>query len=341
VSKAHNTLFVTLQGAYVGHDHLNLEVRLEGETKLKVPLHHLSGVVCFGRVSVSPPALEACAKAGIGVALMTENGRFIGRFEGKVSGNVLLRRTQFRWADDDEKRLEIAKNFVLGKLANYRAVLSRAARDSDLPENAEALQTAASSIQFGLSQLNQVSDYNVLLGAEGNASATYFGVFDRLIRTDGFVFEKRTRRPPKNAVNAMLSFGYAMLSNDCISACEGVGLDPSVGFLHVDRPGRYSLALDLMEEFRPVLVDRLVLAFVNRRQVQPSDFVEKDGGGIEMSDSARKAFITAYQEKKREELKHPFTEENTTFGLLPHIQARLLARVMRGDLEGYPPFTIR
>jgi len=341
MTRFHNTLFVTTQGAYIGSDHSTLEVRIDGETKMKVPVHHLSGIVCFGRISVSPAALMACGKEGVSVAMMSYNGRFIGRFESKTSGNVLLRRTQYRIADVFEQRLALARGFVLGKLLNYRAVINRAAREREDDEETLQLRNTASRLQEIIRRLPNIDNYDELLGAEGIGSADYFSCFDILLRSEEFKFEKRSRRPPKNDVNAMLSFGYAMLFNDCVSACEGVGLDPAVGFLHTDRPGRFSLALDLMEEFRPALVDRLVLALINRRQVQPSDFIKKETGAIEMSDATRKTFLVSYQEKKQESLKHPFINENTSWVMLPHIQARLLARVIRGDLEEYPPFVVR
>jgi CRISPR-associated protein Cas1 len=335
-----NTLFVFTQGAYLAKKNESVAVRIEKEDRLRVPLINLGSICCLGRVSCSPQLLGACAQKGIAVTFMTEHGRFLAAVNGFTPGNVLLRREQYRRADDLAASAAIARACIIGKLANYRTVLRRAVRDQQPSERTVRLERVATRIDMTLRTLGEGLDLDRLRGVEGDASSEYFSVFNDLIVTqkESFVFSGRNRRPPLDSVNAMLSFGYSMLANDLRSACEAAGLDAAVGFLHRDRPGRPGLALDLMEEFRPVLVDRLVLSLINRQQVKPGGFSADPGGGIRMDESTRKEFVAAYQKRKQEEILHPFLNEKMTLGLVPHIQARLLARHLRGDSDAYPVF---
>ena len=343
MSAYHNTLFVTTAGAYLAKEHENIAVRIERETRLTVPLHHLGGVVCFGPISASPDLMAVCSERGIGLSFLDANGRFLARVEGPASGNVLLRRRQFRLADDPKFTADLARRFVIGKVANARALLIRSAREQR-DEDTETLVSTATHLGDRLADLGSTDlSVETVRGHEGEAAARYFSAFDGMIRSadPAFRFATRTRRPPRDAVNCLLSFIYALLCHDCTSALAAVGLDPCVGYLHVDRPGRPSLALDLMEEFRPALADRLVLAMINRGQVSPDGFVHDETGGVTMDTTTRKTVLVAYQERKQTALTHPTTGEATTFALVPHIQARLLARAIRGDLDSYPPFLVR
>ena len=335
-----NTLYVTTPGSYVARDGDTLAIRVEHETKARFPVLQLEGMLCFGQVSVSPPALGLCAENGIGVAFLSEQGRFLARVAGPVSGNVLLRREQYRRADSAEASCALAKMALIGKIVNCRNVLLRAARERDDAESRAILASAAKSLSRTVRSMPEVNDLDTLRGKEGEASANYFAVFDRLIlcNKDDFYFRERSRRPPLDNVNALLSFVYTLLVHDMVSALESVGLDPAVGFLHRDRPGRPSLALDLMEELRPALADRLVLSLINRQQVQGKSFERTESGGVQMSAETRKTVIVGWQERKQEELSHPFTGEKLKVGLIPFVQAQLLARHLRGDLEAYPPF---
>jgi len=344
VSSYHNTLFVTTSGAYLAKDHENVAVRIEHRTQMSVPLHHLGGIVCLGPVSASPDLMAACAERGIGLSFLDGQGRFLARVEGPASGNVLLRRTQFRLADDPSACARLARGFVIGKVANARSLLVRSAREQRDEARSATLLNASSRLADRLVDLARAdSSLETVRGHEGEAAASYFAAFDAMIRPDGdaFRFTTRSRRPPLDIVNSLLSFCYALIRHDCTSALAAVGLDPAVGYLHADRPGRPSLALDLMEEFRPALADRLVLALINRAQVTPSGFIRDPAGGITMNAETRKTVLVAYQERKQAELTHPLTGESTTYALVPHIQARLLARVIRGDLESYPPFLLK
>lgn len=338
-----NTLYVTTQGARLRKQGETIVVMADDEKLAAVPLHHLDGVVCFGNVSATPFLLHACAEAGVSVSFLSEYGRFLARVEGPVSGNVLLRREQYRRADDDAACHGMARAFVTGKLANCRACLRRFSRDHTEPEKSARLSIAADAIQATLNNLDSASSVNEARGHEGEGAALWFAAFDDALHGDPgeFRFEKRSRRPPLNRTNALLSFGYSLLTHECSSALQAVGLDPAVGFLHVDRPGRLSLALDLMEEFRPAFVDRFVVSLINQKQVKAEGFQAEEGGAFIMHADARKLFLSAWQRRKREEIVHPFTQEKTTLGLVPFIQARLLARVLRGDLKVYPPFSVR
>ncbi len=338
-----NTLYVTTQGAYLARQGETVLVRLEGETKLRVPIHTLEGIVCFGQVSASPFLLGLCAERGVAVSFMSERGRFLARVQGPVSGNVLLRRAQYRLADQEAPRLVLAGAVVLGKIYNCRNVLLRAARNAYEDQRRAELHIAARHLGRLSADLEQADSLDRVRGCEGEAARIYFGVFGRLITSqqEDFAFRRRSRRPPLDNINALLSFLYTILVHDVASALEGVGLDPAVGFLHSDRPGRPSLALDLMEELRPVLADRVVLSLVNRRQVRPAGFVKSESGAVVMNDQTRKTVLVGYQKRKQETLRHPFLEQKLEVGMLAHAQALLLARHLRGDLEGYPPFLWR
>lgn len=338
-----NTLYVTTQGAWLNKDGENVVVSVENQERGRVPMHTIGGITGFGRVLVSPPLLGACAAAGISVNYLTEEGRFLARVEGPVSGNVLLRRAQYRWADDPARRDGIIKSVVAGKVLNQRAVVTRALRDhgeTTTERGRNALESAADRLGSIVRRLEKPLAGDELRGAEGEAGHVYFSVFDHLVRGEKplFAFNGRSRRPPLDATNALLSFVYALLTTDVRAALEAVGLDPAVGYLHADRPGRPSLALDVMEEFRPFFADRLVLSLINRRQVTSKDFRSLDNGATLLTDEGRKTVLVAYQERKRDEIQHPFLDEKVTLGLLWFIQAQLLARHIRGDLDAYPPF---
>lgn len=338
-----NTIYVTSETAWLRKDGANLVVEIDGAERGRAPLHMLEGVVSFGRPGASPALLAACAEAGITVSHLDPNGRFLARVEGPRTGNVLLRRAQFRAADDPARAVPIVRGIVAAKAANQRTVIRRALRDhgDSMPANGRpALEAAERRLTDVARRTLVAAEVGLLRGLEGEAAQVYFGGFNHLLRTDdpAFTFGGRSRRPPLDRVNALLSFLYAMLGHDCRSALEAHGLDPQVGFLHADRPGRASLALDLMEELRPVLADRLVLSLINRRQLAPDDFTVEDAGGVRLTDDARKRVLVAWQERKRDELTHPFLGETLPLGLVAHAQALLLARHLRGDLDGYPGF---
>ena len=341
-----NTLYVTSEAAWLRKDGANLVVEVEGEERGRSPLHMLDGVVSFGRPGVSPALMAACAESGITISHLEPNGRFLARIEGVRTGNVLLRRAQFRAAEDAARAVPIVQGVVTAKAANQRAVIRRGLRDHGavLPAEArDALERAERRLTDIARRTLGASSVELMRGLEGEAALTYFAVFNHLIRTEdpAFVYAGRSRRPPLDRVNALLSFLYAVLGHDCRSALESHGLDPQVGFLHADRPGRASLALDLMEELRPVLADRLALSLINRRQVAADDFVVEEAGGVRLSDAARRVVLVAWQERKRDELRHPFLNEMLPWGLVAHVQAQLLARHLRGDLDGYPGFVWR
>jgi CRISPR-associated protein Cas1 len=338
-----NTIYVTSEDAWVRKDGANIVVEVDGEERGRAPLHMIGGLVCFGRAGASPAALAACAESGVAISLLTPNGRFIARVEGPRSGNVLLRRAQYRAADTALAGLGIVRAIVAAKTANQRTVLRRGLRDHGArtePAKRASLEAAEIRLTDVARRALQVSDVAGLRGIEGEAAQVYFSVFDHLILADepAFRFTGRSRRPPLDRINALLSFLYALLGHDCRSALETVGLDPQVGFLHTDRPGRSSLALDLMEEMRPVLADRLALSLINRRQLAAKDFNVEASGAVLLTDTARKTVLVAYQERKKDELLHPFLGEKVTLGLVTHIQAQLLARHLRGDMDGYPAF---
>jgi CRISPR-associated protein Cas1 len=335
-----NTLFITTQGSYISKDGQALTISVEHEHKARIPIITLGSVVCFGRVSASPPAMALCAESGVAMTFLSEHGRFLANVSGFTPGNVLLRREQYRRADRSDGGLDIAHKIVAAKLANTRTVLLRAVRDHPTIDGAPVLNSVASRLATNVPRALQSTSLDQVRGIEGESAALYFGAFNHLITTrgEGFVFRGRSRRPPMDAVNALLSFVYMLLVNDARAACEASGLDAAVGYLHRDRPGRPGLALDLIEEFRAPLADRLVLSLINRQQVTADGFITLEAGGVIMDDATRKVVLVAYQERKQEILMHPFLGEKTTTGLLLHLQARLLARYLRGDLDAYPAF---
>jgi len=335
-----NTLFVTTQGAYLSKEGETVTVKVDGEVRMKVPVHTIGGIVCFGQVMCSPFLMGFCAERNVAVSFLTENGRFLARVQGPVSGNVLLRREQYRKADDPAFSAEAAKSFVTGKLINMRAVLNRFLRDHADKPDADRVEQASKLIGSSIRRLQNETTLDVIRGIEGDSSHVYFSVFDHLItsRKEDFTFQERNRRPPMDRVNCMLSFLYTLVMHDIRSALETSGLDPAVGFLHRDRPGRYGLALDMMEEFRPFIADRLTLSLINLSQVRKQGFDTKENGAVLMDEETRKTVLVAYQKRKQDELEHPFLKMKVTVGLLYHIQATLLARHLRGDLDGYPPF---
>lgn len=340
-----NTIYVTSEDAWLRKDGANIVVEVEGAERGRAPLHMLEGVVTFGRPGASPALLAACAEAGITVSHLDPNGRFLARVEGQCTGNVLLRRAQFRIADDPARATSIVRGIVAAKAANQRTVVRRVLRDhgTDMTEDSRGALTAAQDRLGRIARRTLAPadvDVDLLRGIEGEAAQVYFSVFAHFVRHDdpAFTFRGRSRRPPMDRINALLSFLYAMLGHDCRSALEAHGLDPQVGFLHADRPGRASLALDLMEELRPVLADRLALSLINRRQVAADDFIVEEAGGVRITDDARKRVLVAWQERKRQTLRHPFFDETIPLGLVAHAQSQLLARHLRGDLDGYPGF---
>ena len=338
-----NTLYVTTPQAYLHLDNDTVRVDVERETRLRVPLHHLQGIVVFGNVLVSPALMHRMADSGQSLVLLDAHGRFKARLEGPVSGNILLRQDQHAKAGDPGFALGVSRAFVAGKIRNGRQILLRAARESGESEDTRALTRRADDLAAALRSLPDASSLDMLRGIEGEAARQYFAGLNLVVKAPlrrCFAMDGRSRRPPRDAMNALLSFLYAMLMNDCRSAIESVGLDPQLGFLHAVRPGRAALALDLMEEFRP-LVDRLALTLVNRAQLREGDFVRHEGGAFSLAEAARKAVVVAYQERKQEALSHPMLEAPAELGLLPLLQARLLARTIRGDMESYLPFLVR
>ena len=343
MKKLLNTLYVTTPDAYLSLDGENVVISVKSEEKLRVPLHNLENIVTFGWQGASPALMRHASESGIGLAFFSQSGRFLCRIEGEVSGNVLLRREQYRIADDPARSLAIAKNMIGAKTANSRAVLVRFLRDHPMSTDGVGLKSAAEYLKNSLAKIHSASGIDELRGFEGVNANCYFSVFDEMILQgkNDFRFGTREKRPPCDPVNAMLSFCYSIFANECASALCAVGLDPYVGVMHTDRPGRRSLALDLMEEFRSVVCDRFVLSLINLRQVSPDDFFEKENGAVLMTDEARKKFLAAWQKRKKETVVHPFLGEKCEWGILPFIQAQLLSRHIRGDLAEYPPYLWR
>lgn len=343
MKKLLNSLYVTTQGAYLSREGETVSVKVDGQTKLRLPIHTLDSIVCFGNVSCSPFLMGLCGERRVTLAFFTENGRFLARVYGPVHGNVLLRKEQYRRSDDLIASASIARSMVLGKISNCRVVLQRTMRDRGSNVDNSVLSAAVGHLAEQVFNVKNETNLDSLRGLEGVAANAYFGVFDQLIQNDkeNFFFKDRSRRPPLDNMNALLSFLYTLLVHDVGSALEGVGLDPAVGFLHRDRPGRPSLALDVMEELRPYMADRLALTLVNRQQVSAKSFCKTESGAVVMNDECRKTVLVAWQKRKQEEIVHPFLEEKVHIGLLPHIQALLLSRYLRGDLDGYPPFLWR
>ena len=340
MKKLLNTLFVTTQGTYLAKEGETIAIKIDGDVKMRLPIHTLDGVVCFGNVTCSPYLMGFCAASDVSISFLTENGRFLARVQGPVAGNVLLRREQYRIADDLERSTQIARSILMGKLGNSRTVLNRALRDHpDLPQIDE-IKEASQRITEILKRIQGELSLNEIRGFEGESAQAYFRVFDNLILTqkEDFRFKGRNRRPPLDNVNCLLSFLYTLVLHDVRSAIEGVGLDPAVGYLHRDRPGRPGLALDLMEEFRSVIADRLTLSLINLKQVNGKGFDQAETGAVTMTDETRKAVIVAYQERKQDIITHPYLKEKIPVGLIFHSQALLFARFLRGDIDGYPAF---
>jgi len=335
-----NVLYITNPEAYMTKDGENIVIRVGDKEVFRTPVHYLEGVVSFCYTGASPALLGMCMEKGISITFLTGSGRHLATVNGSVKGNVLLRRKQYRWADSEVESARLASLFVIGKIANCRTVLRRFLSDYGNVKQTEEIVKASKSLANNIVKLGKGPRLEEVRGFEGESARSYFSVFDNLIvaQKDDFCFEHRNRRPPLDNVNALLSFLYAMLLHETRSALETVGLDPYVGFLHRDRPGREGLALDLMEEFRPYMADRLALSLINRQQVCSHDFVAKESGGVIMKDSTRKVILDAWQKRKGDEIIHPFLDEKITVGLLPYAQALLLARHIRGDLDNYPPF---
>ncbi|ESQ15438.1 MAG: type I-C CRISPR-associated endonuclease Cas1 [Thiohalocapsa sp. PB-PSB1] len=339
-----NTLYVMTPQAYAHLENGTVKIDVERQTKLRVPLHHVGGMVCFGNVLISPALLHRLADEGRALVLFDRNGRFKARLEGPVSGNILLRRAQHHAADDDSSCLRLARTMLLGKLRNSRTLLLRGGREAQDQADVETLQRTAANIQSALRALPGAEDLDTLRGIEGESARGYFGAINHVVKPrlrGQFQLDGRTRRPPRDRFNALLSFLYTLLMNDCRSAVESVGLDPQLGFLHAVRPGRAALALDLQEEFRAPLADRLALTLINRGQLTATDFDERDGGAVLLSDEGRRTTVAAWQERKQEEIQHPLLDTKVPIGVLPMLQARILARTLRGDIADYTPFLAR
>ncbi len=338
-----NTLYITTQKVYVHKERETIVVSLNKKELLKIPAINLNSIVCFGNVRVSPFLLGHCANKGISISFMTEYGKFLCRVQGPVAGNVLLRKAQYRMSDSMEFSVLIARNVLIGKFMNCRTVVERALRDHSERVDQKALEEASKQIERSVNKVMKCNDLELMRGIEGDTAKIYFGVLDHLIlnQKEDFFMKDRNRRPPMDRVNCILSFLYTLLYHDMRSALETTGLDPAVGFLHRDRPGRLSLSLDLMEEFRPVIADRLMLSLINLRQIESKDFEISDSGTVLMNEKARKTVLETYQKRKQECLEHPFIGETMHIGLLFHTQALLLARYIRGDLDEYPPFIWR
>lgn len=335
-----NTLFVTSEDSYLALENENVLVLSGDKRKGQFPLSILEGIICFSYKGASPALMGACAKRGVQLCFMTPNGRFLARTCGEDRGNVLLRKRQYRISDDPEQSCLIARNFIFGKVYNTRWMIERTVRDHSMRVESDELRHISRQMADQLPAIAETTDLDLLRGLEGEASSRYFAAFDQMIlnQKESFSFRDRNRRPPMDNVNALLSFAYTILANDCGAALESVGLDSYVGFLHRDRPGRASLSLDLMEELRGPLADRMVLTLVNTRAIQPRHFCRQANSAVLLNDEGRKVFLSAWQERKRETLTHPYLKEKIYWGLVPYVQALLLARYLRGDLDGYPPF---
>jgi CRISPR-associated protein Cas1 len=338
-----NTLYVTTQGSYLRLDHETVRVDVDGANRVQIPLHHIGSIVCFGNVLISPALMARCAEDGRSLVLLDRNGRFRGRLEGPSSGNVLLRRAQHEALSDSGKTLAIARYLVAGKIQNCRHVILRAAREAGDEQDEKMLRETAKVLSSVRPRLVRAESLDVVRGLEGEAARAYFNSFNLMVRVDRETFHMNTRnrRPPRDPLNALLSFLYTLLLNDCAGALEGVGLDRQIGYLHSLRPGRPSLALDLMEELRALMADRLVLTLINRRQLNRRNFQNRPGGAVYLDEDGRKEVLVAYQKRKQEEIFHPVLERKIPFGLVPHIQARLLARFLRNDVDVYLPFLYR
>lgn len=341
--KLFNTLYVTTQETYLSRERETIAVNLPDGSKRRFPLHNLDSIVCFGNIRISPYLIGACGDNGISISYLTEYGKFLGRFVGHVNGNVLLRREQYRSADSHDTRLDIAGNMLIGKFSNSNTVLKRFLRDNGENPHTAELQRIIEILSRKIVSIKHCDSVESLRGIEGESAALYYSMFDHLIlqQKSDFQFRGRSRRPPLDAVNSLLSFLYTLIHHDISSACESVGLDPAVGYLHVDRPGRNSLALDIMEEFRAFLADRITLSLINRRQISLKDFTFHSCGAVTLSDKAKKILLETYQARKRETITHSYLQEKMQIGVLYFYQALLLSRFLRGDIDGYPPFIWR
>lgn len=339
MKKLMNTLYITNPDSYLSLDGDNIVVKRDDIVK-RAPLHNLERIMTFGYTGASPALMERCVKDGRELVFMKENGKFLARVEGTVNGNVLLRRQQYRVADDERSSLNIARNMIRAKLFNSRWVLERTIRDHGPRIDAERFRQKSLLLQQAIARVADAEDLDTLRGIEGEAAAVYFSVFDDMIlrEKEVFFFHGRSKRPPLDNVNALLSFAYTLLQSMCASALESVGLDPYVGVMHTDRPGRQSLSLDLMEEFRALFCDRFVLTILNRGMLHAKDFEKQEDGAVFLTDNGRRLFLQTWQKRKAETIVHPFLEEKVEWGLLPYVQALLLARYLRGDLDAYPPF---
>ncbi|MDD6394725.1 MAG: type I-C CRISPR-associated endonuclease Cas1c [Firmicutes bacterium] len=340
MKKLLNTIYITNPKMYLSLDGENVVILLDNDVFTRVPIHNLESIVTFGYSGISPALMGKCAEYGIAVNFMTMHGRFLASVEGEASGNVHLRREQYRIADSEERSLNISKNIIAAKIYNSKWILQRTLRDHEMSIDAENVRKVSEDLTNLSQYARKCGDTDILRGIEGRAAASYFSVFDQMIlrQQDDFAFNGRNRRPPLDNVNAMLSFAYALLGNMCASALSSVGLDPYVGFFHTDRPGRRSLALDLMEEFRGVMADRFVVKMINKQMISSKDFVVKENGAVIATDDGRRKILNEWQARKKEEINHPFLKEKMPWGLAPYSQALLLARYIRGDLDEYPPF---
>lgn len=336
--KLQNTLYVTTEGAYLKKDGETVSVSADNKDIFRVPIHNLESIVCMGYIGISPYLMHLCAENNVSVSFLTPSGRFLGRVTGQTKGNVLLRKAQYRYSEDLALSNEIARPIVSAKITNSRYLLSRFVRDHKDTKDTEKVSQAAAQMKALAKKAENSKELDTTRGFEGTAAETYFSVFNSLITTDEIAFNGRNRRPPKDEINCLLSFLYTLLYHDVRSAAETAGFDPAVGFLHRDRPGRMSLALDMMEELRPVMVDKTVLKLINLKVVRKSDFVFRENGAVEMKDDARKKVITEYQNRKKIMIEHPFLGEKMEMGLVPFVQMRLLGAYLRGDTELYPPF---
>ena len=335
-----NTLYVTTPDAYLAKDGENVVVKSDGNEVFRIPIHNIEDVVCFGYMGASPQLMQLCSDNNVGLSFLTPQGKFLARVNGKARGNVLLRRTQYRIADDKSASVQIARNFIIGKIVNCRTVLGRGIRDHGETISCNKIRKVDSYLIDNLTKIDNCTELDSLRGIEGNCAKAYFDVFDELIlkqKQDFFMLD-RNRRPPLDNMNALLSFLYTLLAHDIQSALETVGLDPYVGFFHVDRPGRPSLALDMMEELRPFMADRHALTMVHLQQIKKDDFFIKENGGVIMTDKGRKEILKSWQKRKQEEIKHPYLNETIPIGLIPYTQAMLMSRYLRGDIDGYPPY---
>lgn len=338
-----NTLYVTNPDIFLSKEGECIVAKMKGKDDLKIPSVNIENIVCFNRMGASPYLMEMCVENNIGMCFLTPNGKFMARVSGKTYGNVLLRRTQYRIADDEKQSLQISRNMIAGKIFNSRKVLERFKRDYTNKTDMSNIESVSKTLNMNRRLAYRAETSDLLRGIEGESALYYFSVFNDMIlsKETNFIFNGRNRRPPKDRVNCLLSFTYTLLTHEVQSALETVGLDPYVGFLHTDRPGRASLALDVMEEFRAYLADRFVLTLINREQIKPTDFLDNGAENILMTDDGKKTILSAWQQRKKEEIIHPYLNEKVPIGLLPYIQAMLLARYLRNDIDQYPVFLIQ